>query len=114
MKKLIILFFALFITTASLCHAQKIYDLDDYNFQQERMLLSSDAIFVISSFDTLDYITAYSYYGVRLWYVLFYAKILSWEIANDHIFVFSKDRAGHSTYLTCLDRYTGELIWQKP
>ncbi|MBA3602921.1 MAG: hypothetical protein H0W50_04620 [Parachlamydiaceae bacterium] len=86
----------------------------DYNFQQERMLLSSNAVFVISSFDTQDHITAYTYYGVRLWNAPFHAKILSWQQAGDYIFVFSKDRKGNSTYLTCMDKCSGELVWQRP
>lgn len=86
----------------------------DYNFQQDRMLVSSNAVFVISSFDTQDHITAYTHYGVRIWSAPFHAKIISWQMAGDFIFVFSKDRKGSSTYLTCLDRVSGELVWQRP
>jgi hypothetical protein len=86
----------------------------DYEFQQERMLLSSNAVFVISSFDTQDHITAYTHNGVRMWNAPFSAKILSWQMTGDFIFVFSKDRKGISTYLTCLDKCTGELVWQRP
>lgn len=86
----------------------------DYDFQQERMLLSSNAVFVISTFDSEDHVTAYTYYGTRIWNAPFHAKILSWQLAGDFVFVFSKDRNGHKTYLTCIDRDSGALVWQRP
>jgi hypothetical protein len=86
----------------------------DYDFQQERMLLTSDSVIVISTFDNQDHITSYTHYGLRLWNAPFHAKILSWQIAGDLVFVFSKDRSGTKTYITCINRYTGEMIWQKP
>ena len=86
----------------------------DYEFQQERMQLTQDSVIVISSFDSQDHVTAYTFYGVRLWNAPFHAKILSWQIAGDLVFVFSKDRNGTKTYITCMDRYTGNMIWQKP
>lgn len=88
--------------------------IDDYDFQQERMQLTNDSVIVLSTFDNQDHVTAYTHYGVRLWNAPFHAKILSWRIAGDLAFVFSKDRKGTKTYITCLNRYTGELIWQKP
>ncbi len=86
----------------------------DYDFLQERMLLSSNAVYVISSFDTQDHITAYTHSGLRLWNAPFRAKILSWQIAGDYIFIFSKDRKGSTTYLTCIEKISGELAWQRP
>lgn len=88
--------------------------IEDYDFQQERMKLTPDSVMVISTFDSEDHVTAYTYAGVRLWNAPFHAKILSWEIAGNYIFIFSKDRKGTKTYITCLDRHTGSLIWQKP
>ncbi|TAL61001.1 MAG: hypothetical protein EPN84_08660 [Legionella sp.] len=86
----------------------------DYNFQQERMQLTPDSVIAISSFDTEDHVTAYSYNGTRLWNAPFHAKILSWQIAGDYVFIFSKDRSGTKTYITCISRHSGALIWQKP
>ncbi|MBA2727855.1 MAG: hypothetical protein H0U49_06760 [Parachlamydiaceae bacterium] len=88
--------------------------IQDYEFHQERMRLTSDSVIAISSFDSKDHVTAYTHYGIRLWNAVFHAKILSWDISGDLVFVFSKDRQGHSTYITCINRYTGEQIWQKP
>jgi len=88
--------------------------IQDYVFEQDRMRVTSDSVIVISSFDSQDHVTAYTHYGVRLWNDPFHAKILSWDISGDLVFVFSKDRQGTKTYLTCINRYTGELIWQKP
>ncbi|MCW8410176.1 hypothetical protein OQJ13_14445 [Legionella sp. PATHC035] len=88
--------------------------VEDYDFQQERMKLTPDSVIVISTFDSEDHVTAYTYAGVRLWNAPFHAKILSWQIAGDYVFIFSKDRKGTKTYITCLNRHTGALIWQKP
>lgn len=86
----------------------------DYDFQPERMQLASDSVIVVSSFETQDHVTAYTLHGLRLWNAPFHAKILSWELYGNNVFVFSKSRQGTSTYLTCIDRFTGELIWQRP
>ena len=110
MKKIIAVLFSFLMIGTTCCYAA---DFRDYEFQQERMKLSSDAIFIISSFDFEDHITAYSYYGVRLWDATFHAKILSWEVADDIIIVFSKDHNGHKTFLTCINQTNGQMIWQK-
>lgn len=86
----------------------------DYDFQQERMQMTSDTVIVVSSFENKDHVTAYTHYGLRLWNVPFHAKILSWQIYGNNVFVFSKGRQGTSTYLTCLDLFSGELVWQRP
>lgn len=86
----------------------------DYDFQQERMLTAEDGIYLISSFEDSDKVTAYSYYGDLLWETSFHAKITSWQVFGDRIIVFSKHRSGYKTYLTCLDRYTGKSLWQRP
>ena len=114
MSKLKSLIFAgmLFMSIASLSAETK--NFHDYGFEQERMIIDNGEIFIISSFDSEDGVTVYSVYGKRLWETKFHAKILSWEVVEDLVIVFSKDRNGHKTYLTCLDRYTGTLLWQKP
>lgn len=86
----------------------------DYGFEQERMLIDRGDIFIISSFDSEDHLTVYDFLGNRIWDDSFHAKITSWRVVDDLVFVFSKSRAGHKTYLTCLDRYTGRMIWQRP
>lgn len=86
----------------------------DYEFNQERMIVDHGEIFLISTFKTQDGVTVYNFNGQRLWEVKFHAKIMSWNVQPDIIFVFSKDRDGHSTYLTCLDRFTGRCLWQRP
>lgn len=111
MKTLKYMLVALLLSVSGLASAS-VYG--DYEFQQERMVLSSDTIYVLSSFDSQDHITAYTYYGTRLWDASFQAKITSWQLAGDYIFVFSKGRSGYSTYLTCLDSYSGTLVWQRP
>ncbi len=100
----------MFFATASIVSAEQ---FGDYNFAQERMRLASDGIYIISSFEDSDKVTAYGYNGDFLWDTSFFAKITSWEIAGNSIFIFSKHRSGYKTYLTCLDRYSGRMIWQR-
>lgn len=88
--------------------------VDDYDFQQDRMQLTPESVMVLSTFDNQDHVTTYSYSGTRLWNVPFHAKILSWKFAGDYVFIFSKDRNGSKTYITCLNRHTGTLMWEKP
>lgn len=109
MKKI---FFLLLANLA--CFSVNGSEFKDYQFEQERMLMADDGIYLISSFEDSDHVTAYSYYGDVLWDTPFFAKITSWRVAGNRIIVFSKHRNGYKTYLTCLDRYTGKMIWQKP
>lgn len=85
----------------------------DFAFDQEKMWVSDDTVYIISSFDTNDAITAYDHYGTRLWNANFHAKIVSWQIRGNYIFAFSKSRAANKTYLTCLSRFSGGIIWER-
>jgi outer membrane protein assembly factor BamB len=111
MKKMTSLFAALFLSLGSIGFAET---FRDYDFEQERMMTTQDAIYNISSFEKTDAVTAYSYSGVLLWDKSFHAKITSWQIIGDYIIVFSKHRSGYKTYLTCMDRYTGSVLWERP
>jgi hypothetical protein len=111
MKKMTFLIAALFLSFGSIGFADT---FRDYEFQQERMMTTQDAIYNISSFEKSDAITAYSYAGDALWDRSFHAKITSWQIIGDYIIVFSKHRSGYKTYLTCMDRYNGSIFWEKP
>lgn len=102
---------ALLFMIASFATAQ---EFRDYDFTQERMFCSEDGIYIISSFEDSDHVSAYSYQGSRLWDRPFFAKITSWAIVGNYIIVFSKHRAGYQTYLTCLNRFSGDKIWQQP
>lgn len=86
----------------------------DYVFNPERMVVDHGEIFLISTFENVDGITVYNFNGQRLWEVSFHAKIISWSIEPDVLLIFSKDRNGTSTYLTCLSRTTGRILWEKP
>lgn len=101
----------------ALCMAAPVFAdnrTSDYDFNQERMIVDQGMIFLISTFDREDGITAYDYYGNRLWETRFKSKILSWDVQPRLIFVFSKDRFGRSTFLNCLDRVTGIVLWERP
>ena len=102
---------ALILSIASAASAK---EFNDYGFEQERMLCTEDAIYIISTFETVDKVAAYSYLGQKVWEREFFAKVTSWQVFNHYIIVFSKDRHGHKTYLTCLNRFTGDMLWQRP
>lgn len=103
------------LCTTSVINAEEPKSLyTDYGFEQERMVIDRGEIFIVSSFDSEDHLTVYDFLGNRLWDTTFHAKITSWRVVDDLVIVFSKSRAGHKTYLTCLDRYSGRMIWQRP
>ncbi|MFA6915969.1 MAG: hypothetical protein WC222_06195 [Parachlamydiales bacterium] len=111
MKAMRLLFICMFMVIAGkTCAAQ----LGDSEFNQERMILSPTAIYVITSFTDEDHITGYTYKGNLLWDAPFHAKILSCKLSGDQILVFSKARTGNKTFLTCIDKYSGSLLWQRP
>lgn len=110
MKYLSLLIVALTLTCTGLSASL----VKDQPFENDRMFATSDALFVVSSYENEDAITAYSYNGIRLWNAPFHAKILSWRMVDNYIFVFSKHRLGTRTYVTCLCALTGELVWQRP
>ena len=107
---------ALYLTALCLPFAASAYfeNKDDFALEQERMLLASDGIYIISTFEDSDHASAYTYYGDLIWDTPFHAKIISWQVSGNNIIVFSKHRSGTKTYLTCLDRYSGRTIWQRP
>jgi hypothetical protein len=113
MKLFRMMLLGLLVSTALINQASAA-PIDDYSFQQERMKLTPDSVMVISTFDSEEHVTAYTYAGIRLWNAPFHAKILSWQITGDYVFIFSKGRKGTKTYITCINRHTGSLIWQKP
>jgi hypothetical protein len=86
----------------------------DYGFEQERMVIQDSEIYLVSSFDDQDHVTAYNFFGQRLWNRPFFSKIMSWEVHGELIMVFSKDRKGKKTYLTCLNRSNGYILWERP
>lgn len=86
----------------------------DYDFNQEKMTIQNDKIYLISTFENRDHLTCYDFHGRRLWNMPFNAKITSWRALDDIIFVFSKARNDESTYITCIDAWTGALLWQRP
>jgi len=86
----------------------------DYDFNQERMIVDHGEIFLISSLNNEDGVTVYNFNGQRLWETRFHAKIISWDVEPDLVLIFSKDRYGYSTFITCLDRFTGRVLWERP
>jgi len=108
MTMLLILF-----ATCSLS-AKTIQSEFDYDFNKERMIVDHGEIFLISSLHNEDGVTVYNFNGQRLWEARFHAKIISWNVQPDVVLIFSKDRYGFSTFITCLDRFTGRVLWERP
>ncbi len=93
-------------------------DLLDRGFDQDRMIVHQNTIYVISSAEALDHVTAYDFHGNVLWDVPFHANIVSWKIVEEKkretLFVFSKDRLGFKNHLTSVDLSNGHVRWEKP
>lgn len=111
MKKWLFLL-SLFFSSSFLCAAP--VKNFDYDFQQDRMLVANDGIYLVSSLESKDALSAYSHHGDKLWEIFFHAKIVSWQVVGNRVFVFSKSRSGPTTYINCLDRYTGRILWERP
>lgn len=111
-KKLNFLIFCLFFSLGATVVAS---EYRDYDFEQDRMILTPDSIILASSFDSVDGIVAYTYYGIQLWKLYLDSKIISWKWVNDLLFIFSKDKnEAHKTNLICIDRHRGQVLWKKP
>lgn len=83
-------------------------------FNQDKMHVQNEKIYIISSFEDRDFVTCYDFYGRRIWYVHFHESVVSWRVLDNMILVFGKDRRGEETTLVCLDAMTGATIWQRP
>lgn len=78
-----------------------------------KLLFGSEMIHSISSFDQIAYLTTYSYEGNPIWELPFFAKIVSWELKEGKLFIFSKNRPGTAFYLTCIDAAQGKILWER-
>ncbi|MBY0530110.1 MAG: hypothetical protein K2P51_07995 [Rhabdochlamydiaceae bacterium] len=111
MKTIRFFILALFLAITA---AASTREFNDYDFEQEKMFCTEDGIYLVSTFENQDKVSAYSYLGHKMWEKAFFAKITSWQIVNNYLIVFSKDRNGYKTYLTCINRFSGDLLWQRP
>lgn len=115
MKKAIVSMLACTLLTTLSAHEEEMQEKAYPMSQQaEGMCINNGEIFVVSSFTDADHLTAYTVNGVWIWNVKFTSKMISWQVFDHYIFVFTKDKYGRSTYITCLDRHTGLVIWQRP
>lgn len=80
----------------------------------ENLSVTSDKIYTVSSFDSIDYFTVYSFEGTPLWEVNFTSKIISWKIANNSIIILSKARNGLTYFVTSIKNDDGTMTWEKP
>jgi outer membrane protein assembly factor BamB len=103
MKKAVVV---LFLLTAALVKA------DEY--QTEPLAVSKETVYIVSTFEELDYFTAFSPAGTILWEIPFSSKIQSWKIDSGQLYIFSKMRRGQVYFLSCFGMDKGELLWEKP
>jgi hypothetical protein len=106
------LLLALFLVGGSYVCASEA--LEDFEFNQDRMFVSDEHVYTVSTFLDCDYLCVHDHFGNLVWKAPFHAKILSWQVRGQLVFVFSKARDGERTYLTCLNGFTGKVHWQKP
>jgi len=81
------------------------------DFVSDPLEICGDSICIISSFEEQDYFTTYDQEGTVLWEIPYRAKILSWKLDREHIFILSKNRNGQVYYLSCVNPKNGEIIW---
>ena len=81
---------------------------------EDKLLTQGDSISVISSFDTMTFITTYSSSGEPLWEAPFTSEVISCKRVEGRLLVFSKARNGMAYFLTSIDADTGTLVWEKP
>ncbi len=104
---LFFLYFAL-ITTSVLSSKESCHG----RLNQTSMLCTEDGIYVALTSRKNHTISAYSFQGHRLWEWDAAATITAWRVLQHHLIVFSKEKKRHQTHLTCIDRFSGEILWQ--
>lgn len=70
-------------------------------------------LYVISSFEKMDYFTTYDHDGKLLWEIPFQSKIVSWKLEEGLLVVHSRHREGLAYYLSCVDPKSGEIKWER-
>jgi hypothetical protein len=95
---------------AALCFALSLGA--DCTLEQEKMDLEYEAIYVVSSPDSGDVLSAYSYCGDLLWQVPFTGQIKSFQYDWGQMYVYSFQVDPYSTTLSCIDAESGQIVWQ--
>lgn len=108
----VMMFFSLMYAFPSLSQIEK--KEKDFTFEQERMLIIGNEIYLTSNLKGEDHVSKYNFQGKLLWDAPFFAKILSLDVRKQGVIVFSKKRDGSQTYLTLLKPENGKIVWQRP
>ena len=107
MKRLLLGFLCIFSAVA------KAEELKLSDFIPEKLMLDEKRLYIISSFEEIAYLTAYFHNGFPAWELNFNSKVISYEVKDEKMFIFSKDRNGKVYYLTCIDVNDGKVEWEK-
>jgi outer membrane protein assembly factor BamB len=83
------------------------------NLNSEQLSVIGDNIYVVSKFPEVDYFTVYTSSGEFLWEISFNSEVVSSQVKDDLLLIFSKARNGVAYFLTCLDIREGKLNWEK-
>lgn len=83
------------------------------DFSSDHLIMGTENVSVVSSFDTMTFFTTYSPTGEPLWEAPFTSDVISWKQKEDLLFVFSKARNGMAYFLTCIDAKEGVLVWER-
>jgi len=79
----------------------------------EPLIVEEKTVYTVASFESVDFFTTYSHEGEFLWEIPFNTKIESIQENNDRILFLSKMRDETAYILSCFDKTTGTLIWEK-
>ncbi len=79
----------------------------------KNLSLAAGQIYTVSLFDGACYFTTFSPAGEPLWEIPFNSEVLSWEVSDEEVLIFSKARNGSATYLTCVGKADGQLKWER-
>lgn len=101
-------------TICLLCSSLVASEISNNNFHPDQLVVAPEVVYVVSSFEEIDYFTVFSHEGVGIWEIPFSSKIRSWKICDNSLFVFSEGRNKKVCFLSCFDAISGELKWEKP
>lgn len=90
------------------------FTLSERDFDQGRMLTSAYGIMVLSPCENSDTLTAYDSNGKVLWNIVLKSKVISWNLKDGRLYVFSKNRFYDDTYLHSINPITGYIVWERP
>lgn len=82
-------------------------------WNNDKLFVAQECVFVISSFAEVDYFTTFSQSGDFLWEIPFSSQIQSWKIEDNRLYILSQTRNKLAYYLSCVSPIDGKMAWEK-